>query len=169
VLEAPIIGLIASVVTEVWSTLEKNRGLVSADPGQYVAAALFVVGIPLFALGTQVKGPRTSAGRLTAGIESLLTIVWVIILSLALFAWLVIIAPAQYFVFLVCAAPSRRFIAATSRPIVSDLAGRVEVRELPILAEMPEGWWDSGLHDKPVALANLCASLLFFAISLVRG
>lgn len=175
--KAAVIGLVTSVVTQVWNRLEKNTGLVSADPGAYAAAALFTAGIPLFAFGTQIRlrpshggaSPQASPLRALMALgDTLLMAGWVLVLTLALLAWLVIVAPAQYVVFLVCAAPSRRFLRARTRPVVSDLGGRVTMFEWPADTPVPEGGWDAGLQDKPIALANLCASLLFFGLSLLR-
>jgi len=164
--QASFIGLTVSVVAVVWKDVDRNTGLVSADPRLYLGAAFYAVGVPLSALGTELRSARADQNVLSSLADTILTVTWMAILFVTLITWLVVIAPAQYLAFLVCAAPSRRFLGATTRPIASDADGTMRIRATPVNEKVPDGWWDAGFREKPVALANLCMSLFFFLLSL---
>lgn len=90
----------------------------------------------------------------------------IVVFILASVAWLLLIAPLQYFLFLVCGTPSR--IALRSRyrlrAVLDDetLHYRGYTEQDPPVPE-PKFGWDASLRDKRVTLANAFgAAALFF-------
>jgi hypothetical protein len=82
---------------------------------------------------------------------------------LASFAWLLLIAPLQYFLFLFCGAPSRvalnssyRLRAELDNGILNFVEPDPQARPLTL-------GWDASMSDKPVTMANAFgAAVLFF-------
>jgi hypothetical protein len=94
-----------------WGGLDRNPGLVSADPLYYAGTALQVAGVPLLAFGGHMQ--RANQDRSIPARDTLLVVPLAIVFSVAVISWLVLIASAQYFAFLIAGAPSR--IALASR------------------------------------------------------
>jgi len=56
--QGPLFTLSFSFLSVIWSDLDKNEGLVSADPVQYVSACLFIVAGVFHAMGGALGGSR---------------------------------------------------------------------------------------------------------------
>lgn len=162
------ISLVSSVVSMAWGDLEKQRGLISAHPFTYIGAALQLVGLPLYTLGTHL---RSHAGepRTRPTVDLLLTIPLVLMLVGAMAVWLVVIAPPQYVVYLLCGAPARMFSQSTRRPIAHLQDTQLAVAEIATHEKTPDGWWNIGLSQKPVAVTNLFTSLFLFIVKPLFG
>ncbi len=79
-------------------------------------------------------------------------------------AWLIVIAPLQYFGNLVAGAPARLALAASVRSWVVRRPNVVFLGRDPI-DKMPEGAEEIGLARHPVALTSSITAGLLFAIS----
>jgi hypothetical protein len=100
-----------------WKNLEKNDGLVSADPLDYIGACLQLVGLPLFSIGIHLDR-KTNTNKII-NLDLIAFIVFGILATSTLFLWLIIIAPAQYFVNLFCAGPSIVINSSNAQDICS--------------------------------------------------
>ena len=167
----PLIGLATAAFGWAWGGLDRNPGLVSADPLDYAGAALQVAGMPLVAFGGHMR--RDSHDRPIPVRDLILVVPLAIVLAVAVLAWLLLIAPAQYFAFLVAGAPSRIALASRYRLHARIDGGQVHYAERrahdPALDSpgLPkeEGWWDASMRDRPVTVASafMAAALLVIA------
>jgi hypothetical protein len=103
-----LIGLVSAILLRIWgSAADKHPALISAHPLAYLGAWLQFIGLPVYALGTQLKSNRDkSLSRSVAeGIFS--AIVIAAFLVPAIVAWFIVIVPAQYLIYFLCGAPVR--------------------------------------------------------------
>jgi hypothetical protein len=162
----PFIALATAAFGAAWGGLDKNPALVSANPLAYVGACLQVAGLPLISVGAHLR----SQNRLRPiGMELLPIFVLTPLLTVAMFAWLVLVVPAQYFLFLLVGALSRVALTSSAQISARIQSGRVEILENPPAARpKPEdGWWDASMRDKPVTLASAFGAALLFLLSLL--
>ena len=162
----PFIALATAAFGAAWGGLDKNPALVSANSLTYFGACLQVAGLPLFAVGTHLRpGNRLKP----IGLEILPLFFLTLALTLAVFAWLLFIVPAQYFLFLIVGSFSR--IALTSSAQISSRinSGQIELAETdPAEQQKPDdGWWDASMRTKPVTLASAFGAALLFMLSLL--
>jgi hypothetical protein len=162
----PFIALATAAFGAAWGGLDKNPALVSANPLAYVGACFQVAGLPLIAIGAHLR----SKNRLRpVGMELLPIIVLTPLLAVAMLAWLVLIVPAQYFLFLLVGALSRVALTSSAQISARIQSGRVEILENPPATRpKPEdGWWNASMRDKPVTLASAFGAALLFLLSLL--
>jgi hypothetical protein len=160
----PLIAIATAAFGAAWGGLDKNPALVSANPLAYLGACFQVAGLPLVAAGAHLR----SQHRVTPiGLELFPVIILTLALAVAVFAWLLLIVPAQYFLFLVSGSLSR--IALTSSAQISSRIreGQVELMETgPDVLQKPEGgWWDASMRYKPVTLASAFGAALLFLVN----
>jgi len=170
-----VIGLGAAAVSMVWGKMREHTGLISANPLDYIGSYMQLVGLPFLVLGTHlVSGPDWRKAYLRTGKfitlipklwDNLIAALLVLFMGGVLLLWLLVVAPQQYFIFLICGAPAR-FFSDTQRRVVARLEGtQLKTQELPRREETPKGWWDASIADKPVTVTNLFASLLITLIT----
>jgi hypothetical protein len=158
----PFIGLAVAAFGAAWKDLDRNIGLVSANPRTYILACSKLAGLPMFSLGGHLKSKGHNLWDLLAGTPL------IIVFIVASFAWLVLIAPLQYFLFLVCAAPSRLVLRSNYR-----LRARIDDRilyysELTPGTPEPTVGWDASMRDKPVTMANAFGALVLVLIGYLK-
>jgi hypothetical protein len=162
----PFIALATAAFGAAWGGLDKNPALVSANPLAYVGACFQVAGLPLIAVGAHLR----SKNRLRpVGLELLPIAVLTLLLTAAMLAWLVLVVPAQYFLFLLVGALSRIALTSSAQISARIQSGRVEILENPPGArpKAEDGWWDASMRDKPVTLASAFGAALLFLLSLL--
>ncbi len=162
------VGLVTSVAAMAWGDMDRHVGLITAHPLGYLGACLQLVGLPLYALGTQLRSPGDASPR-ASSIDGLLAIPLVVILVAGMLLWLVVIAPPQYFVYLLCGAPARVLRRSERHPIARLQGSRLAVDEIGRGVQIPEGWWNIGIGEKPVSVTNLFASLVLLAVRPLAG
>lgn len=163
-----LIGLVSSVASLAWGDLNKHAGLISAHPFGYMGACLQLVGLPIYTIGTHLKGPRNQPETISL-FDQLVTILFMFILVGFVIIWFVVIVPLQYFVFLICGAPARAF-SHSSRQVIARLKGsQLEIQEFNTNEKVPEGWWSANLGQKPFAVTNLFVILFLLIIKLLIG
>ena len=159
----PFIGLALVAFGAAWDGLDKNVGLVSANPRTYIIACSKLAGLPMFALGGHLKSKGHNLWDLLAGTPL------IIMFIVASFAWLVLIAPLQYFLFLVCAAPSRIVLRSNYR-LRAKVEGRIlYYSELRPETPEPTTGWDASMRDKPVLMANAFGVFVLFLIGYLQA
>jgi hypothetical protein len=161
-----LIGLGTAAIGWAWGAIDRNPGLVSANPRVFTASALQLAGLPL-----TVFGGHLAPGGGASTLDRVLILPAAVVYAGAVLGWLLIVAPAQYFVFLLAGAPSR--VAWASRHRVHALMGwdgRLRIDESP--PERPfaaEGWWDASMRDRPVSMAGAFAAAGFALLNLATG
>jgi hypothetical protein len=153
-----LIGLVTPIVFKAWGDLaDKHTGLLSPHPFVYLASCLQVIGLPIYSLGTQIKGNQ----GLASWFDYALTCVWALILPVSILVWFVIIVPVQYAVYLVCGAPIR-FMQGSDRVPIATFAGtQLLSNEIAKREPVPEGWQNVSISKSPVSMTNVLAALLF--------
>ena len=159
----PIIGLATAAFGAAWGGMDRNAGLVSAQPFNYVGACLQVVGLPILVFGTHLRSD--SHDNRPPLRDSLAGVPLILVFTVSAIGWLLLVAPPQYFVFLVCGAPSR-IAMATSKSVYAHFAERkVEFEIVPRGDSLPQGWWDASMRDKPVTLASAFSAATLFVVA----
>lgn len=160
-----LINLLTSLIALAWGDVNRHAGLIAAHPLDFVGSYLQLVGLPLLEIGTLLEGRAADPQRRNP-IDLVLTDAILLLVVVALVGWLLVVAPVQYFVYLVCGAPGRVF-ATSGRRVAARFTSdkRLETRVLPAGEEPGKGWWLSGIAGKPVAATGLLASLLFVALN----
>ena len=161
----PFISLGLVAFGAAWGALDKNVGLVSANPRTYIIACSKLAGLPMLAFGGHLKSENRNGLNLW---DALFGLPLILLFVVASFAWLVLIAPLQYFLFLVCAAPSR--LALSSKYL---LLAEVEDKILIYAENKPRDpenkkAWDATMRDKPVTMANAFGAFVLFLVGYLQ-
>ena len=154
----PFIGLALVAFGAAWESLDKNTGLVSANPLAYIGSCLQLVGLPIEALGGHVQTKHVNRwDRIVA--QPLIAL-----FAAACVAWLVLVAPAQYFLFLVCGAPSRVALNSGYR-LHAELDGNI-LKPVDLRPDDPKPatGWDASMSTKPVTIANAFGAAVLFIV-----
>jgi hypothetical protein len=117
------IGLIVAILGAGAESEEELAGRVSASPSSYLSASFAWTGSFLAAAFNTTGGRKRPlpAGVRTWPLDGLVSGLLILPVWLLLWAWLLLVAPIQYFVTLVAGAPARRALA--TRP---DMVAREE-------------------------------------------
>ncbi|MBA3595912.1 MAG: hypothetical protein H0W40_00790 [Methylibium sp.] len=159
----PLIALATAAFGAAWGRLDRQTGLVSAQPLEYLGACLQLIGLPIYVLGSHFRSEHQPGGHPLG--DLLCSMVLAVALVLAALAWLLLIVPLQYFVFLVCAAPSRLALRSSARFQARLHRGwKLELVSLREAEPIAVDGWDASMADKPVTLANAFAAALLFVL-----
>ena len=171
-LKSGVVAALSIMLLELaWKDLEKNEGLVSADPLNYIGACLQLVGLPVLSLGfhldSKINTNRTNTIRI---LDSIAVVVFVILATFALLFWLITIAPAQYFVNLFCGGPSR-IINSSNAQIYARFTGGTQL-EWKVLHENDsssfdpkDDWWDASMQHNAIRVTNAFAAVILLILS----
>jgi hypothetical protein len=165
----PFIGLATAAFAAAWGKLDNNTGLVSAIPLDYIGACLQTAGLPIVAFGGHPQSKYQL--RKVPGWDHLFGLPLVLAFVIAALAWLLLIAPLQYFVFLICGAPSRMAMTSKYRLYARLDDWKVKYEERTVNDPPPTNdpppakeWWDASMADKPVTLANAFSAATLFLV-----
>lgn len=157
----PFINLAVLAFGAAWSVLDNNVGLVSAHPLIYIRACRKLAGLPIYAFGGHLRRENHEGQPL---LDLLFGMPLIVLFVVASFAWLVLVAPLQYFLFLVCGAPSRIALRSHYR-LRAEVDGEIlSFRVLTRCEPDPESGWEASMRDKPVTLANAFGAATLFMI-----
>lgn len=162
----PFIGLALVAFGAAWDGLDKNVGLVSANPSTYIEACRNLVGLPVLALGGHLI--TKNRGRVNLW-DALFGLPLIFLFIVACLAWLILIAPLQYFLFLVCAAPSR--LVLSSRYLLQAEFKNENFTYTENKAQDPNNKtaWEASMRGKPVTIANAFGTAVLFLIGYLRS
>lgn len=102
-------------------------------------------------------------------LDFLLSALFSLAFLLACVAWLFVIAPLQYFVYLVTGAPARAACASPTRAWFRQVKGGGEVAQASKQSDLPEGAVESGFSARPVSLTAAITAGVLFAVSQLTG
>lgn len=157
----PFINLAVVAFGAAWSVLDNNVGLVSAHPLIYIRACRKLAGLPIYAFGGHLRRENHDGHHLW---DLLFGMPLIVLFVVASFAWLVLVAPLQYFLFLFCGAPSRIALRSHYR-LRAEVDGEIpSFRVLARYEPEPESGWEASMRDKPVTLANAFGAATLFII-----
>ncbi|HKR62030.1 MAG TPA: hypothetical protein VJS64_20245 [Pyrinomonadaceae bacterium] len=157
----PFIELAVVVFGVAWESLDKNTGLVSANPLAYIGSCLQLVGLPLDALGGHLQ--TKNYNRVNPW-DLIVATPLIAFFTLATIAWFIFVAPPQYFLFLVCGAPSRVALNSDYR-LQAEFDGNI-LKPLDLKPDetKPVKGWDASMRNKPVTMANAFGAAVLFII-----
>lgn len=163
-----LIGLVSTMASLAWGDINKHAGLISSHPLDYLGSCLQLIGLPIYALGTNVRS-KSSEPATRSTFDTYMAIPFLLVVVAVMAIWLVVVVPFQYFLFLICGAPARVLSRSEKQPIARFIGTRLEISEIDKAAQLPEGWWSASLSKKPVAVTNLFVSLFFLIVKLLTG
>ena len=162
------IGLVAAIASEVWKDIENHPDLISAHPAEYLGKCVHLVGLFVFTLGTNLKSNRNQPKQVSS-FDIYMTLPLIVVIALVLLAWLIVIVPLQYFVFLVCGAPARVFSQSDRVALVTDNGGQLSVDEMAHNQTVPNNSWTLSLSKKPIAVTNIFVAMTLLIIGWLTG
>ena len=152
------IGVGLSVTSMVWGKMGEHPGLISKNPLTYMGSYLQLAGLPIFTLGTHLRGKNDADA-----FDKLVTILMVFIVTASMGIYLIALVPLQYFLFLLVGAPART-LGQSSQMVAAKFAGSaLEVKAIDRTEKMESGWWQASMSEEPVELTGLLSSL-FLAV-----
>jgi len=124
-------------------SLDTRRRLIVVHPGIYAGDVFMLLSGVSASVGTLFGSPRSDRALAKDGLQFLgrrfrpesvdLALTWLFTLSFgaAMLAWIVLIAPLQYWVNLVCGAPAREALASSQTLWLLDSPNRIEFIRAP--------------------------------------
>ncbi|MBP7689417.1 MAG: hypothetical protein KA765_15985, partial [Thermoflexales bacterium] len=98
-------------------------------------------------------------------LDGVLTAMFALIFTLAVLLWLLVVAPLQYLVYLICAAPARLMRRGQRKLIANfDESGYFHVGEVGGDKPVPAGWFEAGFYSKPVSLTAAFAAVFIWLL-----
>jgi len=165
---ATLIGFVTGIIALAWGGLDRQAGLISSHPLDYLGACTQLVGIPVLVIGTHMRTNKAEGAK-SSIFDILLMIPILLVFVLMMMAWLAVVVPVQYFMYLVCGAPARVFSKSDRRVIANLNRGQVKYKEVGPDEKVPADWWDASLSSKPYAITNIIAGMLAFGLRLLLG
>jgi hypothetical protein len=98
-------------------------------------------------------------------VDVLLAMLFAAAFFLASIAWLLVVVPVQYFVYLVTGAPARVAAASPTRATVEIEGPRIAIGEDFKSDPLPTGAIESGFTAKPVSFTAAITTAVLFAVS----
>jgi hypothetical protein len=175
-----LLTLALALVTVAWPDLNELRNLVSPHPLRYLQAWSGLFGftflsmpdadIPLHELhGSPDRSASSAVWTLLDIADTVLRLTWLPVFLGAVLFWLLVIAPVQYFIFLLTGALARGASQSSKKLIVkaSDQESNIDftIEDLPASEDPPAGWSESGFFARPVTITVVLTGALLFALS----
>jgi hypothetical protein len=169
------ISWLLTIISAIWGDLNKRPRMISANPYEYMSEYFYFASV-FFLVNTQVvkgRGQRTQAakglvpyGGVIATANFLFGFPLSICLDIIFLAWLSCLVPIQYFVFLICGAPTRLILETPVKFAVPDALHRnLKPIAVPVDKEVASGWQVFTLHDKPVTVTSAIAGMMFWIVA----
>lgn len=152
-----------ALVTLTWD-INKNTGLVSADPRNYVGSIEQLIGAQIFAFGAIQKRNKRKAQK--EGLEPILLLddlvflVFALLLILANVFWLAFAAPIQYFIVLLLGGPARFYLSSSVKVLARFEGSRLRTQQIPREADVPKDWMDLSIANKSVTMTYTIVALV---------
>jgi hypothetical protein len=171
-----VISILTSFFALVWEGLEEQRGLLSWHPAMFLASCMTLAGVFYSALAENLAGPLDGVNRRADDWLSIIEVLWDMALSLvmlllmavAVLAWLVAIAPLFYLLTFFTGAPARREIRGTGRRLLVKKDGfTTSILEQSSTAPIPENAVDVSLGRRPFALTNALNAAVLLVLKLL--
>jgi hypothetical protein len=163
------ISFVAAAMALVWKEiLELMPSLISAEPAVFFGAQFHLVGVCVEALGVQL-GSAPGQPRNVGIVEMILGVPFILLLACLLAGWLLVVAPAQYFLVLICGAPARILARSPQKLVMWFENGRLHSGTVPRDQEVPDDRMVASFSERPVAVTNMFASLLLFILQFCIG
>jgi hypothetical protein len=161
----PVFGLVTIVIAAVWKGLDKEPGLISKNPYEYLGSYAQLAGLAMYTL-TPIIDPKSYATRPPYS-DYIVGFFFALLLMITIIAWLIFVIPLQYFVFLICGALPR-MAPGSSKRVVAWLEGphrkHLKMEEQPLNGVIPEDGWVATLKDMPFKLTGAFSAAFLFLL-----
>ena len=140
----------------------------AANPALAQFPALAAAAQQMLTVGDKVRHSLSDLPWVPIGLgflDFVITLAVALALALGMIAWLVLVVPAQYFVYLIAGAPAREALASPRRALVKVARGEIEVDLASKQQDIPEGFSESGISARPVTLTASLAAIILFGLS----
>jgi hypothetical protein len=102
-------------------------------------------------------------------VDLVLTLLFAAAFLAVVVAWLVVVVPIQYFVYLVTGAPAREACGSPARVFFKREGDELAFREALKDEELPKGAVESGFSSRPVSFTAAVTAAVLFVTSLLVG
>jgi hypothetical protein len=170
--DAPFISISLAFIGIIWNDLDRNLGLISADPSKFLSGCLLLLAVVFTSLGVNLKNatsPNKNATQITALLsllwDSVISILVYLILLVLLFLWFFVVAPLVYFVHLVVGAPSR--VGLYNPELGTRFRSESNTTHIEIVRIEKVNDMDSlnvSFSRKPVSITAAIAAILFWIV-----
>lgn len=183
-----LLSLAFTLVTLVVN-LDQDRDLISAHPFHYANACLHLMRGPIQAIGADFKRdtdqhvshhepgipfdatvwtiPLQLAQSLMNAFDLFISGFFSIVFILLVSVWLLVAAPLQYFVFLLCGAPARVIDRSMKKARLALHKAERNILDVPGVELAPAGPLEDGSSIKPVRLTSALALMVLWATAKV--
>jgi len=168
-----VVALSILLLELAWGDLEKNDGLVSADPVDYIGACLQLIGLPILVIGYHLDSRiNINIVKTKKFLESIAVMIFAVLATSGLILWLITITPAQYFVNLFCGAPSRVINSSNARIYARFTKGlklewKLCQKNDSNRFDLKDGWWDASMRHKPIKVTNAFVAAILLVLNWV--
>ena len=163
-----LIGAVALLVTFAWD-INRNTGLISADPRFYLAAHFWLLSAQMESLsafsGPKHRKPIQGASAYLVLFDVSVAFLVVILTIIIFVLWVLVVVPIQYLFVLVLGGPGRMYQSSPIRLIAKFTDYRLETREIPTEDRNPEEWMDVSVVSKPISFTY---ALIALVLAIVR-
>ena len=98
-------------------------------------------------------------------LDFVITLAFALVLAFGMVAWLVLVVPAQYVVYLIAGAPAREALASPRCAWVKVVHGQIDIVRAPKQQDIPDEYSESGISAKPITLTASLATIILFTLS----
>jgi hypothetical protein len=162
----------AAVVALAWNGLDKQLGLVSADPQEFFGAQfeLLAGALGAFVSAFDLQGGDEDGSFLAYLADMLITFVAAGFVFFGTLAYILLIAPVQYLLHIVTGAPARALLRSSQRTWIVRRGNDVDIVEQRADLPAPDAnAVDTGFLLKPVALTTAFDAVVLWAVAQVIG
>lgn len=163
-----LIGAVAILVTFAWD-VNKNAGLISANPRHYFGAHLQLIGAQLVSLGAigkrkQRKPEEGTSVFVVPLLDSLVFIIFALLMIAIFLLWTIIVVPIQYIFILFLGGPGRIYLSSPVRLIARFTHTQLETKEIPREEKKSDDWMDISVASKPVSFTYALIALVLSVV-----
>jgi hypothetical protein len=98
-------------------------------------------------------------------LDSLIFIVFAVLMLVIFLSWIIIVVPIQYFFILFLGGPARIYLASPVKVLARFNHTQLETKEIPWEEKKPDDWMDLSMANKPVSFTY---ALIALALVVVR-
>lgn len=164
-----LIGIIVGFTASIWEGLDSRNQLLSAHPGYYIQGcfglmAAFFASVAFTAeQDPDYKTDQALNRWFNFGLDTINGFVVILFMSFALLAWLVVVAPLNYFMTLLTGAIARKEILGKyKRAIAIQTDTRFILTSISRKEKLPDHAVNISLAVKPFAITQTITALVLF-------
>jgi len=165
-----LIGAAAVLITFAWD-VNKNAGLIAANPRHYFGSHLQLIGAQLFSLGAVGKNGMRKREEGTfifvSLLDSLVFILFALFMVVIFILWTILVVPIQYFLILFLGGPGRIYLTSPFRTLAKFDRAKLEIDQIPREGKKTDDWMDVSIASKPVSFTYTYA-LIALVLGVIR-